>query len=60
MTKERKITNRRKGRVRFYTFSTRLKYKERNELLNWCRVFKITPSEFLRELILNKFEEEKK
>ena len=58
--KIRKHAKRQTGRTRFYTFSTRLKYSERNEFLTWCRVFKITPSEFIRELILKKFEEEKK
>ena len=55
----KKLVNRKKGRIRYYTFSTRLKYNERNELLTWCRVFKITPSEFIRECLLKKFEEEK-
>lgn len=57
--KEKKKVNRKKGRIRYYTFSTRLKYDERNELLTWCREFKITPSEHIRELILKKFDEEK-
>ena len=60
MITTKQIVNRKKGRIRFYTFSTRLKYSERNELLTWCKAFKITPSEFIRELILKKFEEEKK
>ena len=48
-----------KGRIRFYTFSTRLKYEERNELLTWCRIMETTPSELIRELLLKKFEFEK-
>ena len=57
--KNKQYADRKKGRKRFYTFSTRLTYKQKNELLTWCREFKITPSEFIRELILKKFDNEK-
>ena len=49
-----------KGRIKYFTFSTRLKFEEKNELRTWCRIMETTPSEFIRELILKKFEEEKK
>lgn len=50
----RKRVKRKKGRTRFYTFSTRLKYTERNELLTRCKIMYTTPSEFLREILLEK------
>jgi hypothetical protein len=55
----KQYVDRKKGRKRYYTFSTRLKYSERNALLNRCKTMEITPSEFIRELILNKLEVEK-
>ena len=55
----RKSNKHKKGRIRYYTFSTRLKYSERNEFLRFCKIMEITPSELIRELILKKFKEEK-
>jgi hypothetical protein len=56
--KNKQYQDRKKGRKRYYTFSTRLKYSERNELLSNCKKVSITPSEFIRQLILIKFQEE--
>ena len=42
------------GRIRYYTFSTRLQYNERNKFLEHCRIIGLTPSEVLREVIKDK------
>jgi len=47
-------------KIRYYTFSTRLKYKERNTLLKRCKELDLTPSEFIRNIILKKLENKKK
>ena len=45
-------------KIRYYTFSTRLKHKERNKLLKKCRELDLTPSEFIRTLLLNNFDDD--
>jgi hypothetical protein len=50
---KRKVVNRTKAK-RYYTFSTRLKYEERNSFLRYCREAGLTPSEVIRNIVLDK------
>ena len=53
----RKIANRKRGRIRYYSIGTRLNYKDRNSFLKYCRKAQLTPSEVIRLIINDKIKE---